>query len=119
MVNSLLPDLYLLDPRKFQRPEQYMVPLFNFPLPEGYSYHPIPTEPRIPTLAIGGPLIKENSLSLVALESQDQFYPSDKDGEGQRDGEYEQYDDQDSNQPDDQWPAPKDLHSTDELSDGM
>ncbi len=34
-------------------------------------------------------------------------------------GEYEQYEDQDPNRPDDQWPAPEDFYSTDELSDEM
>jgi hypothetical protein len=64
-------------------------------------------------------LIEEASLSLVPLVAQDSCYPSDRDGEGQWEGEYEQYDDQDPNRPDDQWPAPEDFRSTDELSDGM
>ncbi len=34
-------------------------------------------------------------------------------------GEIEQYEDQDSSQPDDQWPALEDFHSTYELSDGI
>ncbi len=68
VVNSLLPDLYLLDPRQFQRPVQYMLPQFNFPLPEGFSILLVPTEPRNSTLAIGAPLIEELSLSLVPLE---------------------------------------------------
>ena len=119
LANSLLPDLYLLDPSQFQQPVQYMVPQFNFPLPAGFSYLPIPSEPRNPTLAIEAPLIEENMLSLVPLAPQDPNYPSDRDGEGQWEGEYEQYEDQDPDQPDDQWPAPEDFHSTGELSDGM
>ncbi len=87
VVNSLLPDLYLLDPRQFQQPVQYMVPQFNFLLPERFSYLPVPTGPQNPTLAIGAPLIEENSLSLVPLEAQDTYYPSDRDEEGQWEGE--------------------------------
>jgi hypothetical protein len=49
----------------------------------------------------------------------DPNYPSDRDGEGQWEGEYEEYDDQDFDQPDDQWPAPEDFHSTGYQSDGM
>ncbi len=60
VVSSLLPDLYLLDPRQFQQPVQYVVTQFNFPLPEGFSYIPVPTGPRNPTLAMGAPLIEEN-----------------------------------------------------------
>jgi hypothetical protein len=75
--------------------------------------------PQNPTLAIEAPLIEENTLSLVPLAPQDPNYPSDRDGEGQWEGEYEQYEDQDPSQPDDQWPAPEDFNSTDELSDGM
>ena len=82
MVSSLLPDLYLLDPSQFQQPVQYMVPQFNFPLPEGFSYLPVPTGPPNPILAIGSPLIEENSLSLVPLAPKDPHYPSDRDEEG-------------------------------------
>ena len=119
IVNSLLPDLYLLDPSQFQQPVQYMVPQFNFPLPEGFSFLPEPTEPRNPTLAIEAPLIEESTLSLVPMAPRDPNYPSDRDGEGQWERDYEEYDDQDFEQPDDQWPAPEDFHSTGDQSDGM
>ncbi len=119
MVSSLLPDLYLLEPRQFQQPVQYMAPQFNFPLPEGFSYLQVPTVPPNPTLAIGAPLIEEASLSLIPLGAPDSYYPSDRDEEGQWEGENGQYDNQDPNRPDDQWPAPEDFHSTDELSDGI
>jgi len=106
-----------------------MVPQYNFPLPEGFSYLPVPTMAQHPTLALEAPLIEENILSMVPLPHQDPNYPSDRDGEEQWEGEYDndeyvndEYDQQQdpqSSYPDDQWPAPEDFHSTDELSDGM
>ncbi len=42
-----------------------------------------------PTLAKEAPLIEENTLSMVPLPYQDPNYPSDRDGEEQWEGEYD------------------------------
>ncbi len=39
-----------------------MVPHLNFHLPTGFSYLPLPTDPRNPTLAIEAPLTEENTI---------------------------------------------------------